>query len=789
MVELWIDDRLCDLDSLPVIPVGFDVERLKRAEGARSGRTIELELPATPRNDALFGSSRDVYSLSRFNEKHHTAVVKRDGIVLFEGTVYLRATTIHGDKGCGYRIRISEGGAGWIEQVVYGKLSDLEIPFSNFLGLATISDSWEGESAVRFLPVRRSDKCFGYSSSAMPVELVMLTDDYHPFISIAEMVKAMFAKSGYTLRSNFFESEFGRSLHMSGDYARNDASAAKAKCDFFARRSSPVTATADGVGRVYASNRFATHTVGPLVDTADPTAVDSKGALMVDTFNTLNALSKNDIGNICFTPSRSVKAGFVLHLEYTTAYKILSRERLTGFNIVEGLDGVRVEFPLVNTCVDHKGNLRPNWQYRVVIFDHKEGREYSMETTYLDGTAETMGRWSTRSTLLATPDKQPTAASILYRESGETEWKLYGEDWALYAGYVEEEGTVDVALDLRLPPQDIAAGGELELDKIWFGGAEPGMALTLGTGTTLRPYFTTVPGVNSWLEFKDIAPRQIRQVELLDALGRMFNLAFFTDEVRREVVIEPLEDIYDGEEVDLRGRLSLSSGVEIADAGLDRPQTHHFSYKATDYATSRFNIENGEELGAWSYRNSLYGTTNSVEDCGVELFAPTINIQNIVAFAPSASLMQVGDVGESLEEGIDVAFTPHIVCYKGMRPLPEGECWIAMNSYDSYPYAAFVDGEEVNLCFEERNGVEGLGSYHIAELERQEEGARVTLDICFTTAEAASLLTGDGPKPSVRKSFRIEIEGESSLYRLVKIGDWDTQRGVVRCTFERLLKD
>jgi hypothetical protein len=151
--------------------------------------------------------------------------------------------------------------------------------------------------------------------------------------------------------------------------------------------------------------------------------------------------------------------------------------------------------------------------------------------------------------------------------------------------------------------------------------------------------------------------------------------------------------------------------------------------------------------------------------------------------------MQVGDVGESLEEGLDVAFTPHIVCYKGMRPLPEGECWIAMNSYDSYPYVAFVDGEEVNLCFEERNGVEGLGSYHIAELERQEEGARVTLDICFTTAEAASLLTGDGPKPSVRKSFRIEIEGESSLYRLVKIGDWDTQRGVVRCTFERLLKD
>jgi hypothetical protein len=315
------------------------------------------------------------------------------------------------------------------------------------------------------------------------------------------------------------------------------------------------------------------------------------------------------------------------------------------------------------------------------------------------------------------------------------------------------------------------------------------MALTLGTGTTLRPYFTTVPGVNSWLEFKDIAPRQIRQVELLDALGRMFNLAFFTDEVRREVVIEPLEEIYDGEEVDLRGRLSLSSGVEIADAGLDRPQTHHFSYKATDYATSRFNIENGEELGAWSYRKSLYGTTNSVEDCGVELFAPTINIQNIVAFAPSASLMQVGDVGESLEEGLDVAFTPHIVCYKGMRQLPNGECWIAGNRLEQYPYAAFLDQESINLCFEDRNGLKGLHTYHLAQAERAAQRERISLTLHLTAAEAANLFTANGPLPSLRSIYRFDIFGESSCYRLVKAESWSAEDGCVRCTFERELTD
>ena len=789
MVELWIDDRECDIDSLPKIPIGFDVDKLKKAEGGRSGRTIELELPATPRNDAVFGSSKDVYATSRFNLEQHNAVVKLDGIVIFEGAVYLCATTIR-RGGCeGYKIQISEGGAGWIEPVVYGKLSDLDIPFAAYLDLATISDSWEGDSAVRFLPVRRSDKRYGYSPSAMPVELIMLTDDYHPFISIAEMVRAMFAQSGYTMRSNFFDSEFGRSLYMSGDYARNDAADAKAKCDFFARRSAPTTAVADDAGRVYASNRFAAHSLGPMVDTADPTAVDSDGNLMVDTFNTLSAFSKKENGDICFTPARSVKAGFVLHLEYTTECKILSRDRLQGFDVVEGLDGVRVEFMLANTCKDYKRMMSPNLQYRVFVFDHVEGREYELATTYLDGTAETTGRWSSRSALVKTADKEPVAVSILYRDRGSTEWNLYREDWALYAGYIEERGKVDVCLDLRLPPQEITSGGSLDLDKLWFGGAEPGMEITLGVGTTLRPYFTTVPGVNSKLEFGDVAPRYIRQVELLDALGRMFNLTFFTDEKGREVYIEPLESFYDGEEIDVNDKICLSRGVEIADAGLDMPQTHKFSYRATDYATNRFNLENEDEFGSWSRRNRLYCTVDSTKDCGVELFTTTINVEKVTGFAPSASLMQVGDIGKQQDEGIDVAFTPHIVCYKGMRPLPENECWIAMSKYDSYPYATFADSEDVNLCFEGRNGVEGLCSYHIPELVRQEEGQRVTLDMHFTTAEAAALLMDDGPKSSVRKSFRFEIEGESSLYRLVKIKDWDTQNGIVRCTFERLLKD
>ena len=790
MIELLIDGQSCDLGKLPTIPVDFDIEKLTKVEGERNGRVVEFVLPSTPKNDAIFGSSRDIYATERFNTEHHVAVVKREGVVVFEGTVYLRGTTLRKGANADYSIRISEGGAEWIEKVVYGKLSDLDIPFAEDLTLSTITKSWEGEGAVRFLPVRRSDKSVGYStSSSIPIEFVMLTDDYHPFISIADMVKAMFAKSGYKLRSRFFDSEFGKSLYMSGDYTRSDVTTAKSMCDFFARRSATTTVTADSVGMVYASNAFAAHTLGPLVDTADPEAVDSDGVQMSETFNTLNAFSKNSGGNICFTPARSVKVGFLLHLEYITDYKIISRDNFSGFNVVDGLHGLSVKFSLANTCKDQRESLMKNMQYRAIVFDHVSNRNYRLVGTFASGLQTIIAEWSSRSMLVTTPGTSLQSVELLYRDSESDEWLRYQDDWALYFGYIGEEGRVDVKMDIRIAPQEVAAGESHLLDKFWFKGAEPGMKLTMSNKTTLRPYFSTVPGYGSSLEFKDVAPRQIRQVDMLAAIGEMFNLAFYTDRVNKELYIEPLEQLYDDTEViDITHCIDYGSGLKIADAGLDKPQTHRFAYLEGDVASNRFNSTNDTTLGLWRYYNHLYGTKDSVRELGGKLFTTTVNVADVFSFAPSASIMRVGDVGVA-DEGIDATFTPHIVCYKGMRKLPEGECWIANKKLQSYPYATFFDAEEVNLGFEDREGLEGLNRFYKPELMRQEEGHRITLDLHLTTAEMASLFTESGPKPSIRKVFRFDIQGESSLYRIVRVKSWSIEEGRVRCTFERIAKD
>ncbi|MBE6212858.1 MAG: hypothetical protein E7129_06965 [Rikenellaceae bacterium] len=789
MVTLWIDGRRCDINQLPTIPIGFDITKLTKAEGGRSGRSIELELPTTPNNDTIFGASCDLYATQRFNMEHHTARIEKDGVEIFGGTAYLLSTTVNRELGGGYKIRISEGGAEWIESLVYGHLSDLQIPFSAKLNLGTIESSWRGEQAVRFLPVYRG----GYiphtsSSSALPTERIMLTDDYHPFVSIAEMVKAMFAESGYTLHSNFFDSEFAHSLYMSGDYARTNNSYAKERCDFFARRAAAGSASADFMGRVYTSTAFAEHSIGSIVDTANPEATDSSGEVMYDTFCNHNSFSKNSAGNICFTPKVSVKAGFLLHLEYTTEYKILSREQFTGFDVVEGLHGERIEVSLANTCRDFRGKTTPNTQYRALVFDHVEGRQYQLSATQTDNLTLSLGSWSTRSTIITTPATNLASTNLYYRDGSDDAWKKYSGDWALYAGYIEECGMVDVEMDFRIAPQDVAAGESLVLDKFWFGGADAGMRLIVGTGTSLRPYFTNVPGYDSNLKFKDIAPRNIRQIELLDALGEMFNLVFYTDRTRKEVHIEPLEAFYeDGEEVDWSGRVDVLNGVAISDLGLGMPQNFVLTYLNDDKATNSFNIENNTTLGRWSMRNPLYGTTRSTQTKGNKLFTTTLNIANIVGCAPSASILQVGDI-DSNGENMGI-FTPRIVCYKGLQALPEGESWGATSRLNSYPYAAFLDEKSINLCFEERNGVEGLSRYYHPMLLRQCNSHLVTLDLYLTTAEMATLFTADGTKPSLRSRFRFNVLGESSLFRLAKVESWDTDSNIVRCSFERELND
>lgn len=793
MMRLTIDGRACDLMSDFTIPFGFDADDLFSTEAARQGRTVELELPSTRANNEVLGGLRDPYAKTRFNLEHHTAEISADGVPLFSGTAYLLSVSMSVHSSV-YLLRITSGSPSWADNAVRRFIGDAGIAFSTTFTPTSIAATWLGDSPVRFLPVCRNGRTAQTgSSSLMPVERIMLTDDYHPFISLQALVKDAFSDAGYTLRSDFVDSDYFASLYMSGAYSDTDTSRQRSEMDFLARRSSQASAQADSMGRVFATPSVEAFSIGNIVDTADPAVVDDLGHYMSDTFSRNGCFFVDEAGYACFRPLSTVDVGFVLHLEYETSFRILSRTRLAGFDRVLFLPGVEAQFAIANTLADHRESPTGGVAYRVVVFDHTAGRTYRLCTSR-EGVLSAIGDFSERSAIISLPADIGDAMELEYCDDGSGNFSPYTGDWAMYSGHVEETGTVSVELDMRVPPQSVTAGSKFLLDKFRFEGAEPGMTITLGRNTSLRPYFSTNPGYGSTVEFADIAHHGVRQIEMLQAVQHMFNLVFYTDEPSKTVYVEPEEEFYDSStEFDWTERIDFSQPVGISDAGLDKPQWKRYGYVEADAAAAEISADRDRDFGSWTAENPLYGAKQYSQHITNPLFTPTVNKTGVCATAPSASIMCVGDIGAD-DEGLDTLFTPHVVRYAGMHALPQNQMWGYPSDGGEYPFAAFHHaGDDAvqgfTLSFDDEDSQTGLHCHYDASVARTADRQYLTLSLRLTPVDIVHLFRPDGLLPSLRSTFRFRISGESSRYRLCGLDGYNPSSGSTRCRFIRLTED
>ena len=272
-MELSIDGMICDLGTDAIAVPGYDAARTETIDDAREGRSLKIELPVTPRNRPILQFAEDPDSALLFNEAPHRAELTEEGAVLIEGSVRLLAV-----KGARYEIEIRSGGAGWAEQAARSKFDELGIDWSGKLTPTAIYQSWTDDSPVRFFPVHHDDyEQQNSSSDLLPAERFLAVEDYHPFLHVATLVGTIFSQAGYRVKSRFFESELFQSLYMSGAYASRDTAAAVNRMGFQARRLGPATATGNEFGRVTANPKALANTVGNIVDTATPQAIDVDG--------------------------------------------------------------------------------------------------------------------------------------------------------------------------------------------------------------------------------------------------------------------------------------------------------------------------------------------------------------------------------------------------------------------------------------------------------------------------------------------------------------------------------
>ncbi len=785
-MELRIDNRPVDLGGERVAIPGFDGSKLTNPNAQRSGRDVEIKLPANSQNSEIFGFAIDPHTDIKFNSELHYGQISVDGVVLLMGVVRLLS---YSKKG--YLIEIREGGAQWAESAALSMFNTLPVDYGVLLTPVEVYRSWTYDTPVRYLPIVRDNLEQQNSPSDMlSAHRVLTIDDYHPFLHVATILRAIFAQSGYTLVSDFVESDFFNSLYMSGAYSSTNTSTMNSEMGFFARRKEPVTAQSNFLGKVDANPYAIYHTVGNIVQTANPLTMDSDGELIEGLYNNSGCFEIDD-KMILYRPLKEVSVGFEYYLKYTTDHKILTRTRLQGFDhIYLGLEP-RITFEIANRYDDRRDEISPNYSYLLVVFEHEEGSEYKFSCDSGEGYSYEIAQFNTRSTYISTPNRY-VAEPTLWIKLSSGAWSIYSGDWALYDGYLEEYGSTVVELRVRSSSQIVTPTSPKEFLDIHFKGAEAGMSITLHKECSMQPFFNSSPGHSSFVEFKDVSQHQIRQVELLDALVHMFNLRIYSDKEVKKVYIEPHDEFYNTPVVDWRERTKGCEDMLFEEITPELKKRRRWAYLPPDTIVGDGVEQVDDDFGSWSVTLDSYAVISGEDNQINPLFSSTTNTKGDYMNAQSASLINVGDQTKVDYDGSN--FSPRIVGFLGTRELPEDEMWDHSVGLKRYPFATFhlpqSDTESgFTLCFNDEDGVSGLHRFYDKQIDREQKRQRISMTIPMSVFEFDSLLKMDNEELNIRSRILIETDFGSVCAILEHIGDYDTQSQSAKCTLLRLLND
>lgn len=801
-MEIYIDDVRMDTDRRTVVSLNLAIASISEPEKSRTGYSNGIVLPVTDRNRRVMGGSDQVNAAVTFNRTAHRAVVLQDGCVVMEGSALLLSASVSGGGGeqwpC-YRIGLLGGGKAWADMAAATMIRSLDMEFGETITASTLLRSWTWDHPVRFLPVERDGFAVeNHSANLISPHKVLAFEDYHPFIRLKPLMDRIFEMSGYRLKSEFMEGDFFGKLHISGNYPSKSSAAAKARMDFLAGRFGVATASADSLGRVYANPYLSYSTVGNLVETADPEEMRD-GVKLAGLYNKGGCFRYDD-DRIAFVPNFEVTAAFEYRIFYTTGYRITSRDRLEGFDSVNLDDGQGTRpFALSNRYEDRRREFVSRKTYTLVVFDHTEGNTYRFAYDEIIGGNPTLkihSEFSGRTLSVTVDSAYAVAAPQLYLKDYLGVFRQYEGDWALYDGYVQETGTLEVELKIRSSAERLLPSRPKYFDSIFFGGAAEGTVFILGDKTTVRPVFAEYPTIGSRVSFEDVAAHDFTCLDLVKGVKHLFNLRFYTDPVSGNVYAEPYPEFYWSEPViDWSGKIDFSRPVVIREPAEKVAGTIHYCYRSGDGAVARQNVSRGETLGRWTVRIDNNLAKKSEQTVENPIFTASVNSAGNYPDAVAASLVQAGDRDSTLSDDLeDLCFLPKIVVYEGMRPLPEGQKWGWPFNGPSYPYLSFHhtdadntgtgDIEPFTLCFEDRDGISGLHRYRDKETRQVGAGKRIEIYLDLTPDDVEPLIRPGSLTRDFRGLFRLTIGGESALYRLEEISGYEpSSNGPTKCVF------
>ncbi len=755
-MRVLIDNLECDYKSSSDFKLSFSSSDMSNLNSAREGTTIEVLMPRNQTNAAIFGGEAQIHTASRFNEEWHPMRFEVDGLTLFEGTAYLMDVVWSDDEEY-FRVECRGDVEEWALRGSQSAMSDVSLDgFNIYLNQVGIESTWEESSVVKFFAVDRDSYTVTSSGEDMTgVQKVRTIDDYHPFINIKALMESFFSQYGYTIESSIFESESFSNLFVSGNYDSSESSNARSTMSFFLKRGEETTAVCNSTGRIYLSPYMLTNTLGNIVDVLSPTYDQ-------ECYNYGNVMQIDD-KELVFVPLTNTYAGFEYRLHYIATSQIISRTRLKSINSLRYTDGYTIEWKLLNNYVDQRDSIVANVEYTVAIFDYDESCVYRIVGVGSDSSHTPLVLLSGNFNGWTPTVKY--ASYILQQSENGYYYTNYTGDWALYFGYVGEYNKSEVDVCVRSAPEQFTSQSPMRFAELVLEGGIAGGECKLMADSYLKPYYAYYPGYNSKVWLSDIAVQDFTMLDLMSAIQHQFNLRFYSDESSKRIFIDPVDDFYTDVEWDWSDKVVEGADIAFRNFAHTANRSNKLGYQQTDGVVNRLGESDNAIFGDWEYDINSYAASASSKTTLNPIFSATVN--------SDVGALSVGDRDdETSVESLN--FSPRVVRYFDMRDI----------GGETIPYASFYDVEQgYNLCFEDRDGMQGLNSYYQSQLQSQQRADLISLTLTLNAVEYTNLFSPDNINPSLRDIFLISLKGETFRCRLYSVESYNIVSGEARCTF------
>lgn len=223
--ELFINQRLVDLDQSIPFPLSFNINDIKDLSSRKGNKSKTITLPGTRRNYELMLSVFTLTNIDNISDDESNFIdfdpsVKapcqyyNNGLLEFNGIAQLMECKLN-DGIWSFEITLVSDQIDYISRLQKIKVNELDFSeYDHTLELANIEGTWIGDMVVNGVPVNLDGDGLGYYYGLIdygytrPEPTTWLINQIPPQVFVYDILKKAFAYAGIKWSSNFFETTF-----------------------------------------------------------------------------------------------------------------------------------------------------------------------------------------------------------------------------------------------------------------------------------------------------------------------------------------------------------------------------------------------------------------------------------------------------------------------------------------------------------------------------------------------------------------------------------------------------